>query len=160
MKFRKKPVVVEANQYLRRGESPVGLFGREDGSAFTITIHGQETEVEIGDWIILEDPPGDGTRAYPCKPDIFEKTYELVEEEPKKEEEQKSVWVETLGSSNLNGFGYDPKTLVLTVEFKGGGRYRYFSVPKKVFEEMKEAESKGSFFQKSVKGNFHFEKEE
>jgi hypothetical protein len=80
MKFRKKPVVVEANQFLKRGECPLGVFTREDGSHFVITIHEQETEIAIGDWIIIESG-SDGTRAYPCKPDIFEATYEKVDDE-------------------------------------------------------------------------------
>ena len=75
-KFRKRPVIVEANQFLKRGECPLGVMTREDGSHYVVTVHGQETEIAIGDWIILENPPGDGTRAYPCKPDIFAATYE------------------------------------------------------------------------------------
>lgn len=34
------------------------------------------TTVAPGDWIITEP---DGIHHYPCKPDIFENTYELVE---------------------------------------------------------------------------------
>jgi len=41
------------------------------------TIHGHLTPVVIGDWIITEP---DGIHHYPCKPDIFEQTYEKVEE--------------------------------------------------------------------------------
>ncbi len=37
-----------------------------------ITIHGQETDVVDGDWIIQEP---DGVHYYPCKPDIFKLTY-------------------------------------------------------------------------------------
>lgn len=40
---------------------------------YVVTIHGQRTNIEIGDWII-EEP--DGVHHYPCKPDIFEKSYE------------------------------------------------------------------------------------
>jgi len=79
VKFRKKPVVVEASQYLP-GVLPQGCFAREDGSAYCVTIHGQTTEVASGDWIILES--GDPTKAYPCKPDIFYATYESVTEAP------------------------------------------------------------------------------
>lgn len=38
-----------------------------------VTVHGQETNVEVGDWIITEP---DGIHHYPCKPDIFAETYE------------------------------------------------------------------------------------
>lgn len=40
-----------------------------------LTIHGQWTDIAPFDWLILEP---DGLHAYPCKPDIFEKTYEPV----------------------------------------------------------------------------------
>ena len=75
--FRKKPIVVEANQFFHGATAPIGVFTREDGSCFVITIHNQVTEISPGDWIILETGMN-GTRAYPCKPDIFEATYEPV----------------------------------------------------------------------------------
>jgi hypothetical protein len=40
------------------------------------TIHGEVATVRHGDWIIPDGEPG---RFYPCKPDIFEATYEPVE---------------------------------------------------------------------------------
>ena len=41
------------------------------------TIHkGQMVNLEKGDWIISES---DGKHFYPCKPDIFEATYEAVD---------------------------------------------------------------------------------
>jgi hypothetical protein len=76
MKYRSKTIEIEANQFL--GEMVVGVRSREDGTCYVVTIHGQETEVAPGDWIILENPPGDGTRAYPCKPDVFERRYERL----------------------------------------------------------------------------------
>jgi hypothetical protein len=39
------------------------------------TIHGQGVKVIEGDWVITEP---NGIHHYPCKPDIFEKTYEKV----------------------------------------------------------------------------------
>ena len=78
MKYRSKPVEIEANQFLKRGECPLGVRTDEDGSHCVVTIHGDKICVEPGDWIILEDPPGDGTRAYPCKPDVFLRKYEKV----------------------------------------------------------------------------------
>lgn len=45
--------------------------------AWVETIHrGQTVKVQEGDWII---PEPDGEHFYPCKPDIFEKTYEPAE---------------------------------------------------------------------------------
>lgn len=74
-KYRKRPIVVEANQFVHSATAPIPVRSREDGSSYVVTIHGQETNVVQGDWIIMEP---DGIHAYPCKPDIFEKTYEAV----------------------------------------------------------------------------------
>lgn len=53
-------------------------LGNPKPYAWVETIHkGQTVKVEEGDWII---PEPDGEHYYPCKPDIFEKTYELVSE--------------------------------------------------------------------------------
>ncbi len=78
MKFRSKTVEIEANQFFHGATAPIGVRTREDGSCYVVTVHGQETEIAPGDWIILENPPGDGTRAYPCKPDVFERRYEKI----------------------------------------------------------------------------------
>lgn len=40
------------------------------------TIHGDIAAVRHGDWLIPEAQPG---RFYPCKPDVFAATYELVD---------------------------------------------------------------------------------
>lgn len=77
--YRKKPVVVMAEQFFEAiPASPMLLKLIHPGQQhyYVITIHGQETYVADGDWIIRET--GTEDRAYPCKPDIFEKTYELV----------------------------------------------------------------------------------
>ena len=79
MKFRSKPVEIEANQFHHGATAPIGVRTRENGSCYVVTIHGQETDIVPGDWIILENPPGDGTRAYPCKPDMFARRYENAE---------------------------------------------------------------------------------
>jgi hypothetical protein len=39
------------------------------------TVHGEIATVRHGDWIIPDAKPG---RFYPCKPDVFERTYEPV----------------------------------------------------------------------------------
>lgn len=91
MKFRKKPVVIDAFQFTQEmAESK--LFDGVDlpepiivaranfhpieraiySSKFVIeTLEGQ-MEVSIGDWVIR----GVKGEFYPCKPDIFEATYE------------------------------------------------------------------------------------
>lgn len=84
MKFRKKPVVIEAVRY---GPYPVpesGLVEFLKGVRYSVgadclvieTLEGDMT-ASLGDWIIR----GVEGEFYPCKPDIFEKTYEAVEPE-------------------------------------------------------------------------------
>ena len=81
MKFRRKPGVIEAEQFLPN-EELLPFHERQacalDGDRWSVvTIHGQRTPIAPGDWII---PEVDGEHFYPCKPDIFEATYEPVEE--------------------------------------------------------------------------------
>jgi hypothetical protein len=80
MKFRKKPIIVEAEQFhdpLRTRELPVGVNPPMRGDAekryYVVTAHGQQAFLEDGDWVIAEP---DGRGYYPCKPDIFQATYE------------------------------------------------------------------------------------
>lgn len=83
MKFRKKPVVVEAVQITDstfdndhpNDEHIVGvLYCPKERVAKIQTLEGEMT-AQIGDWIIT----GVNGELYPCKPDIFEKTYEEAE---------------------------------------------------------------------------------
>ena len=82
----KKPVVVEAYQFdgnIRSIDnfpiSEVGKFkvSSENGQYYLIipTLEG-DMKALPGDWIIK----GVNGEYYPCKPDIFEQTYELVEQ--------------------------------------------------------------------------------
>ena len=96
MKFRKKPVVIEAVQ-IKKGmltDAPewftdaildeiVTLYGIND---VIVTVDEPWAEIETlegrmhgdaGDWIIR----GIKGELYPCKPDIFEATYEKFEED-------------------------------------------------------------------------------
>lgn len=90
MKFRKKPVVIEAIQYNGKNgseiynwsngrviESPVlePTSLNPSGAYLQIeTLEGTMTAI-YADWIIR----GVKGEFYPCKPDIFEQTYEKVE---------------------------------------------------------------------------------
>lgn len=47
---------------------------------------------------------------------------------------------------------------MLDIEFKSGGKYRYFDVPLSVFNGFANADSRGRFFQESIRGQFKFEK--
>ena len=85
MKYRKKPVVIEAIQWLGDNYNTVenfittdfGYQERGDGKGTDVVIPTLEGEMKAspGDFIIK----GVNGEFYPCKPDIFEKTYELVE---------------------------------------------------------------------------------
>ena len=85
-KFRKKPVVVEAWQFTKENYSAcvprefrhktVSLWSQYGGAVIggeIDTLEGVMT-VSEGDWIIK----GVKGEFYPCKPDIFEMTYEEV----------------------------------------------------------------------------------
>lgn len=59
-------------------------------------------------------------------------------------------------SSNVVSYAYSRSKSMLTVEFKGGATYEYKGVPELVFEQMKLAESKGSFVSNRLKGYYEF----
>jgi len=76
--FRKKPVVIEAVQWFPETLHPgvwCDLEGPDADRPYVITIHNQRAYLAPGDWIIPEPKEG---LYYPCKPDIFENTYERV----------------------------------------------------------------------------------
>jgi hypothetical protein len=80
--YRKKPVVIEAEQYTEYGKLVKGMcnsqscYVRVNDKPHVHTIHnGQMVDLEVGDWII---PEPDGEHFYPVKPEIFEATYEEV----------------------------------------------------------------------------------
>lgn len=93
MKYRKKPVVVEATQWFKNGDHPAvsdGYLRLIDHAVFGVSTLRPENnvagcmpiaciktlegwhEVTAGDWIIT----GVKGEHYPCKPDIFAATYE------------------------------------------------------------------------------------
>ncbi len=81
MKYRKKPVVIDAVQWFKAGDhpdvtSPKAPSGTIIPTAvgFIKTLEGWMS-VNPGDWIIT----GVKGEHYPCKPDIFAATYEVVD---------------------------------------------------------------------------------
>ena len=95
MKFRKKPVVIEAIQWdgqiktfetLLNFGAPVELnLDILPATLYVGTLEDGQTKngqpqvrhvATVDDWIIK----GVSNEYYPCKPDIFEQTYELVNE--------------------------------------------------------------------------------
>ena len=98
MKYRKKPIVIEAFQLTEHSRwdnadwpqwaheawnlnrsavgslSPLFLTNPLESSLSIVTLEGT-MRVDIGDWIIR----GIKGELYPCKPDIFAATYEPVD---------------------------------------------------------------------------------
>lgn len=90
MRFRKRPVIIEATRWLKAGDHPNVSTPTIDGydgkgtcrtCGLSMRDHGWIDTLEgghivcPGDWIIT----GVAGEHYPCKPDIFEQTYEPVE---------------------------------------------------------------------------------
>lgn len=85
MKYRKKPVVIEAVQFLDTAEAIDKLSNFVDDTISigynveppTVSINTLEGVMvaNIGDYIIK----GVNGEFYPCKPDIFHKTYDPVD---------------------------------------------------------------------------------
>lgn len=79
-KYRKKPVVVEADLYdpvmddIEPSERSCGQCGEPDRYHKTIKTLEGDMMVCPGDYVIT----GVRGEMYPCKPDIFEETYEPV----------------------------------------------------------------------------------
>ena len=97
-KYRKRPVVIDAIQWTGENLSEVLEFtgkhpswykwfssfeeyenhDRKDGFVFKIITLEGTMEASPGDWIIR----GVKGEHYPCKPDIFDATYERLNHEP------------------------------------------------------------------------------
>lgn len=98
MKYRKKPIIIEAFQYdgdlinskgeyyipdwaIKAHEEGILAYGLETDEEFSFCDLFIETpegimRVGVGDYVIQ----GVNGEIYPCKPDIFEKSYDKVEE--------------------------------------------------------------------------------
>lgn len=85
-KYRKKPVVIEAMQLIDDLRNHIAVANWINGNGgntevpftepaiYVVTLEGR-MRADIGDFIIK----GVSGEFYPCKPDIFAKTYEPVE---------------------------------------------------------------------------------
>lgn len=84
-KYRKRPVVIDAVKFdpqqrpwpegVKPWPNEDGITPRDMSCGYIQTLEGQ-MHVMVGDWIIT----GVAGEKYPCKPDIFNLTYEYVEE--------------------------------------------------------------------------------
>jgi hypothetical protein len=83
MRYRKRPVEVEAVQFVGTNIVEIAQFIADRDGQFIptlgyidiVTLEGTMT-ASPGDWVIC----GVAGELYPCKPDIFEATYEPVED--------------------------------------------------------------------------------
>jgi hypothetical protein len=99
MKYQKKPVVIEAIQWNGNSnkqeidefvgrelkaeiESETAYIAGMGKPTFSLLIDTREGTMKAypNDWIIKEPFPTNDRKFYPCKPDIFEATYESVED--------------------------------------------------------------------------------
>lgn len=60
-----------------------------------------------------------------------------------------------INSSHLNYVGWEDNTLYIT--FSRGHRYKYFDVPKEVYEELRNSSSPGNYFRDNIKDVFKTE---
>ena len=82
MRFRKKPVEIEAIQWIPENKKCKELFKTipeikilEDSDILIISTLEGDMIAKSGDWIIK----GVNGEFYSCKPDIFDKTYERID---------------------------------------------------------------------------------
>lgn len=90
MKYRKKPIEIEAVQFTNDNKDLVYMWASEIQQNIYPTFNENNQPIlkiptlegdmicSIGDYLIKEPFPIDWRKIYPCKPDIFEKTYEKV----------------------------------------------------------------------------------
>lgn len=64
----------------------------------------------------------------------------------------------TVESSAVYAFGYDDEHQTLDVVFYRSGVYRYFDVPRNVYEDWLAAESKGHYLHQAIIGSYPYER--
>jgi lysyl-tRNA synthetase class 2 len=62
-------------------------------------------------------------------------------------------------SSVIRSYRYDPAQRRLELQFVSGRRYRYHDVPEETWRQMREAFSKGEFFNAHIRDRFRFTRE-
>lgn len=89
MKYRKKPVIIEAIQFEDNSDRIIEIHEFMGGDTIRVNYEDKNNpylkietlegimKASVGDYIIK----GVNGEFYPCKPDIFEKTYERVIDE-------------------------------------------------------------------------------
>ena len=63
-----------------------------------------------------------------------------------------------VASSNIASVGYDAEKMILEIEFHHGAIYRYFDVPKEVYEGLINAPSQSAYFAHEIKEKYSYNK--
>src|ERR1039458_501934 len=61
-------------------------------------------------------------------------------------------------STNLSAIGYDRPSRTMRILFLEGSAYDFEGIPAKLYNQLMEADSKGTFFQECIKGQYNFRK--
>jgi len=67
--------------------------------------------------------------------------------------------MEFIDSSSVEALGYDAAAQELHVLFKTGKTYVYFEVEEFRYQELRMADSKGSYFNREVKTRYRYEEQ-
>jgi KTSC domain len=62
-----------------------------------------------------------------------------------------------VASTMLASAAYSPEQSLLELEFRDGTLYRFFDVPAACFHELMASDSKGAYFNRNIRNNFHFQ---
>lgn len=89
--YKKNPVQIQAVQFTEKNKDQVyhwcksiqqnvwHCFDDNNSPALMIPTLEGEMQCQIGDFLIVEPFPTDHRRLYPCKPEIFNQTYSLIQ---------------------------------------------------------------------------------
>jgi hypothetical protein len=62
--------------------------------------------------------------------------------------------IKSVESTTLVAVGYDETREIVQLEFRSHAVYRYFGVPGSAYEALMAASSKGSYFNRTIRGYF------
>jgi hypothetical protein len=57
-------------------------------------------------------------------------------------------------SRSLASMAYDHDQAILQIEFRGGTMYQYFHVPRQTYQDLLQADSKGTYFNRHIRSLF------
>jgi len=72
------------------------------------------------------------------------------------EQQNQGISKKTMPSSVIRSYYYDAQHAVLRIVFVSGAIYDYEAVPESVYQAMKSAFSKGTYFNQYIKDKFKF----